>query len=265
MKFVLKRKRTLVTVILLLLFFSILLYAFPTGIVGRTLKNGVGCTCHSSTPSTNVNVSINGPETLNIDETADYTVTISGGPLVAAGTNIAASQGILAPGAGLREESGELTHVIPKSPESGVVTFEFTYTAPSSPGDQILFANGNSVNLNGFNSGDQWNFAPNKTISIQTVADVKDDNILSSYNLNQNYPNPFNPSTNINFRIRESGNVKIIIYNSLGDEVKILLNDSMRSGEHNINFDGKDLSSGVYYYRLITSNFSEIKKMILLK
>ncbi len=259
------KKKSLYTIIILLISCSILIYAYPTGIVGRTLKNGVGCTCHGANPSTNVIVTINGPDTLIVNETANYSVTISGGPLAAGGTNIAASDGALTPGDGLRSEAGELTHVQPMSPSNGIVTFNFTYTAPSSASNQTLYANGNSVNLNGFNTGDQWNFAPNKTVVIQAVTGIADVNIVSNYKLEQNYPNPFNPSTKISFELPQSENVKLVVYNSLGQEVNTLVNEFMTNGNHVINFNASNLVSGVYYYRITTPHFNEIRKMILIK
>ncbi len=259
------KKKTLYTIILIIVSCSILLFAYPTGIVGVTLKNGTGCTCHGLNPTTSVIVTIVGPDTLNVNETGNYSVTISGGPLTAAGTNIAASGGVLTPGDGLRIESQEITHITPKEPVGGIVTFNFTYTAPATANNQTLYANGNSVNLNGFNTGDAWNFAPNKTIVIRDVTGVQDGNIVSNYKLDQNYPNPFNPTTNISFSLPQSENVKLIVYNAIGDQVESLLNEFMSSGTHNITFNANNLASGIYYYRVSTPNFSEIKKMVLLK
>jgi hypothetical protein len=83
--------------------------------------------------------------------------------------------------------------------------------------------------------------------------------------LEQNYPNPFNPSTTIEYSIPESGNVKLQVYNSLGEELVTLVNDYKEAGNYKINFNASDLSSGIYYYRLASNSFNEIKKMILLK
>ena len=87
----------------------------------------------------------------------------------------------------------------------------------------------------------------------------------ASYNLQQNYPNPFNPSTKINFSIAKPGNVKLIVYNLLGQKVVELLNGFMNAGEHNITFDAGKLTSGVYLYSIRTDNFVQTKKMILMK
>ncbi|MEO8446097.1 MAG: choice-of-anchor J domain-containing protein [bacterium] len=90
-------------------------------------------------------------------------------------------------------------------------------------------------------------------------------NIPSRYALNQNYPNPFNPSTKINFDLPSSGNVKLTVFNSLGQMVMNLFEGYKSAGSYQADFDGKGLSSGTYYYRLETDNFVETKKMQLVK
>lgn len=95
-------------------------------------------------------------------------------------------------------------------------------------------------------------------------------NIISSiaetYSLSQNYPNPFNPATNINFSIAKSGNVNLKVYDILGNEVANLLNnEKLSSGKYNVNFNASNLSSGIYYYSLRTDNFTDTKKMLLVK
>ena len=87
----------------------------------------------------------------------------------------------------------------------------------------------------------------------------------SVFSLEQNYPNPFNPTTTIEYSIPESGNVKLIIYNSLGEVVETLVNKFEEAGTYNISFDGLNLSSGIYFYRIEAEEFYSIKKMILLK
>ncbi len=87
----------------------------------------------------------------------------------------------------------------------------------------------------------------------------------AGYSLSQNYPNPFNPTTKINFSIAQSGNVKLIIYNVLGEKINELINGYMNTGEYNIDFDASKLSSGVYLYTISSGNFMKTKKMILMK
>ena len=86
-----------------------------------------------------------------------------------------------------------------------------------------------------------------------------------TYALEQNYPNPFNPITTINYAIPVSGNLKLVIYNSLGESIEVLENGFVESGFHKVIWDASRYSSGVYYYKLESDNYSAVKKMILLK
>ncbi len=102
--------------------------------------------------------------------------------------------------------------------------------------------------------------------STFTLTDVdKNQQQIDGFNLSQNYPNPFNPSTKIRFTISEPTNVKLVVYDITGKEIEILLNKEMRSGSYEVNFNGKNLSSGIYFYRLITNNKHLTGKMILIK
>jgi hypothetical protein len=85
------------------------------------------------------------------------------------------------------------------------------------------------------------------------------------FGLDQNYPNPFNPTTNIKFSLAEAGFVKLAVYNSLGEEVAVLVNNTIEAGFHNVNFDAANLPSGTYVYRLEAPGFIEAKKMLLMK
>ncbi len=264
------------SIVLLIIASSFVFYAYEDGITEATRKNGIGCStgseCHVSTPSTNVIVTINGPDELAMNETGTYTVTITGGPLVRGGTNIAASAGTLIPGEGLRKLDDELTHIGPKAPAGGMVTFQFTYTAPAVSGEQTIFANGNSVNFNGRSDGDSWNFAQNKTVTITNTTDVKDENLVNTYKLYQNFPNPFNPVTKIQYSVAEAGNVQIVVYNLSGEKIKTLVNEVKSPGNYTAELYADDLtagsqglSSGVYIYQMITDKYSSAKKMILTK
>jgi hypothetical protein len=87
----------------------------------------------------------------------------------------------------------------------------------------------------------------------------------TEFTLDQNYPNPFNPSTVIKYSLPEASDVVLGIYDILGREIKILVNEIKQPGYYEINFDAGNLPSGVYIYRLETKNFTKSQKMVLVK
>lgn len=99
------------------------------------------------------------------------------------------------------------------------------------------------------------------------VEGIKEDRRQSlTYSLQQNYPNPFNPLTKISFTLKKATAVTLKIYNLLGEEVRTLLHDEpLISGHHEVVFRAPELSSGTYFYRLTTPEYSETKRMLLLK
>lgn len=102
------------------------------------------------------------------------------------------------------------------------------------------------------------------------VKEIEEDQVPYSFELFQNYPNPFNPTTNIRFSLPRSGHVRLDIYNILGRRVRTLVDEALLAGHKLVTWDGKDengndVSSGIYFYRLQTGNFSQARKMILLK
>lgn len=102
---------------------------------------------------------------------------------------------------------------------------------------------------------------------VNIVTDVKElqNGIPVAYALEQNYPNPFNPSTQIRFAIPEEGMVSIKIFNTLGQEVLTLVNEYRSAGNYEVNFNASNLTSGIYFYSITTNNFTQTKKMMLLK
>jgi hypothetical protein len=129
-----------------------------------------------------------------------------------------------------------------------------SYTSPDSTGlDSVVnIAMGNPVSETA-----RWS----TTTGINQITSL----IPDKYNLYQNYPNPFNPVTNIKFDIIKSNNVKVIVYDMLGKEVIVLLNEVLQPGSYKVDFDGSRLSSGIYYFKIVTNDFTDIKKMTLLK
>ena len=90
-------------------------------------------------------------------------------------------------------------------------------------------------------------------------------NVPSANKLEQNYPNPFNPSTRIKYTLSRHTRVRITLFDALGRQVKVLLDDIREPGEYTLHFDGSGLSSGIYFYRLDAGSFTEARKMVLLK
>ncbi len=103
-------------------------------------------------------------------------------------------------------------------------------------------------------------------IENQTVTNVE-NNPLSpfNYSLSQNYPNPFNPVTTIEYSLAEDGFVQISVYNLLGEKIKDIISDFRKSGSYTIQFDGSNLSSGTYIYKMRVNNFVQTKKFVLIK
>jgi len=89
--------------------------------------------------------------------------------------------------------------------------------------------------------------------------------VPNKFSLDQNYPNPFNPSTQINYAVAKTGLVKISVFDLLGREVKMLVNEVKNAGFYAVEFDGSGLSSGMYFYRMESGSFTDVKKMILVK
>ncbi len=102
-------------------------------------------------------------------------------------------------------------------------------------------------------------------IASNVSTESGNNNDQMKYALNQNYPNPFNPSTIINYQLSANSHVSLKIYDTLGREVRTLVNRNQNKGNYNISFNASQLASGVYIYRLIAGNHVFTKKMLLLK
>jgi hypothetical protein len=94
---------------------------------------------------------------------------------------------------------------------------------------------------------------------------VTSTEIPSNYSLSQNYPNPFNPVTKINFSLPEAAEVTLNVYDIEGKIVKELVKSSLQASSYSVFFDGTDLPSGVYFYKLATRWYTQSKKMIVVK
>ena len=115
-----------------------------------------------------------------------------------------------------------------------------------------------------------WSIIDKSKEDLDTITDVKDDpepttRIPSAYELGQNYPNPFNPSTTIPFELKTNGLVKISVINLLGQEVAEIVNEFYNSGSYKVTFNARNLSTGIYFYRLQINGFQSIKKFVLIR
>jgi|CZKP01.1.fsa_nt_gi YD repeat-containing protein len=99
-----------------------------------------------------------------------------------------------------------------------------------------------------------------------SITSVASDQLNTlSFNLQQNYPNPFNPTTTINYSLAKEGHVKLTVYNAIGSQVAAIVDEYKPAGNYSIQFNGSNLASGIYLYRLETGNYNAAKKLILLK
>jgi len=136
-----------------------------------------------------------------------------------------------------------------------------TYNYISAEGASVkLFASDSNppttgvININGYS----WNTAFSS--DVEQISSLAED-----YSLRQNYPNPFNPSTSIQYSIPHSSQVRIQVYDVLGNEVELLVNEYKPVGIYQVEFNASVLPSGVYMYQLQAGNFVETKKMVLMK
>lgn len=161
---------------------------------------------------------------------------------------------------------------------SGIATIKY-----SNSGDllwsQIYSSNpgmndeGKVVKTDKFNnvyvSGVSWNSSTSYNQLIikysQTTSINLEGGIPYKFSLSQNYPNPFNPTTVIRYSLNENGLAILKVYDILGNEVAILVNEKLNPGNYSVDFDGVNYPSGIYYYKFEAGDFSEVKKMILLK
>lgn len=264
MKKFFKIKNIFVSVFILVLLFGIsaIIYSYASGVAGCTLKtHTTGCNCHGSTPDANIVVTLSGPDTVIAGSTNDYSFSVSrtSGSFTRGGIDIAVSTGTLGIGTstGIKMLSGE---VVQSSRFTGPTTKTFTFTAPSTPGVVTMYACGAAGT-----GTPPWNNAQNKTIVVKTTAGIENNITPMKFGLGQNYPNPFNPLTKIKYDVAKSSFVKLTVYDVLGNFIMSLVNQKHDAGSYFANFDGSELASGTYIYKIEAGDFSSTKKMLLIK
>lgn len=143
---------------------------------------------------------------------------------------------------------------------AGTHTFTYKYKRLSTWVDTSIYTVAlvqNDVNKEVINSG--------RGYYIPTSIGGNENETPSEYILHQNYPNPFNPVTKINYEIPKSGLVSLVIFNILGEEVVTLVNGVIPAGKYEYNLNASKLTSGVYFYKLTAGDFSDVKRMVLVK
>jgi hypothetical protein len=123
----------------------------------------------------------------------------------------------------------------------------------TSAGAGVVYAGNGPANV--------WYNGSDVTTETKPISSIVPD----KFYLSQNYPNPFNPVTKINFSIPKNNFVTLKVFDVVGREVASLVNSNLNAGEYSVTFDAAKLSSGVYFYKLITADFSDVKKMIVVK
>ncbi len=124
---------------------------------------------------------------------------------------------------------------------------------------QVHFINNNQSTWAGLWEGEIWG------IDSASLIDPVNNGSPNEYSLYQNYPNPFNPSTIIDYSVPEKSFIRLSVFNAIGQEVAILIQEEMEPGTYTITFNAANLPSGVYFYRLQSGNFIETRKMVLMK
>ena len=232
--------KNFILVLIILTFFSLSVFASPGGVTGRS-QTGCG-SCHDGAS--------NGVVTFSLikDVTGTYTLTILGGDGTKMGVDITVSSGTLSlvSTTNLAVTSNEIRHT------ARLTNREVKFNI-SGATNAVFYAA-----VAGFSN---WN----KSNSIVTNVDIAETPKPNEFSLSQNYPNPFNPATTIRFYNDRPSTVKIVIINSLGQEIKELINGYMSEGNHSVIFDATTLSSGTYFYKMIAKDFISVKSLVLLK
>jgi hypothetical protein len=261
-----------------------------TALIGCTELNGFGCVCHTVEQDTLVKVWVEGPESLFVGQTGYYKMFMAGGPAEAGGYNVAGRFGemVLVDSFSFQHPMAlnELTQAfsLPFPTTQDTIYWEFGYKALESASDwDTIYSCGLSLVWDSIPDFlDRWNFGPKFPVKILSVTDLKE--IAASpdeFILYQNYPNPFNPSTKIKFALTPSlsqrqrltegqERVTLIVYDALGKEVATLVDEEKSFGEYEVEFNvaqvsRPEITSGIYFYRLEAGNYTETKKMLLLK
>ncbi len=153
---------------------------------------------------------------------------------------------------------------------SGDQEWLVNFTGLNGAGYNIGYGAKTDNNGNVFVAGYAYNNANIDGVIVkysQTLSGISPVNseIPEKFSLSQNYPNPFNPMTNVKFQMPNDAFVRLIVYDIQGKEAAVLVNEKLEAGTYSVNFNAAGLSSGIYFYKLITAGYTETRKMILVK
>lgn len=267
--------------------------AYPTGVVGRRSgildRNGWNnkVVIQSNTVQTGVTININnkqynaGSRTITADVQLTSTTTLTGDYYV---MFILTENNLVYPQTGNSSCTGYSNYIhdhVVKGLVNGAtgtllntsdnwtsgtsVTVPLNYIIPAG----VVEGNANMnifVYRGGGNVAVDQEVQQSRIQSITQPVGISNTNeVADKFSLDQNYPNPFNPTTNIRFSIPTDQNVSLKFYNAMGQEVSTYVDDFLKAGVYNAEFDASNLSSGIYFYTLKTTNFVETKKMMLIK
>ena len=225
-----------------------------------------------NTPSSQCLVRISDASNASMNDISDATFTIAAGPTIT----------VTAPNGGENWEVGTDYNITWSRQDVSLVKIEYStdnggiwldviastpaaigaynWTIPNTPSTECL------VRLSDVGNAAVYDVSDNTfTIEDPVSADDLKSGIPKEYALYQNYPNPFNPSTKIEFAIPSQSQVTIDIFNQLGEQVATILNSNLSAGYYKIEFDASNHPSGLYFYRILSGNFVETKKMMLMK
>jgi len=174
----------------------------------------------------------------------------------------------------LNLSNGQVDNIINNSNPSGIYYYGYNYDHFANKHyllDAKNFTVSGSLNIFGSSGSLEQSFAtgiaPRRIVfgNPGTTSVQHTPEFVENYSLDQNYPNPFNQSSIINFKSSISGIVRIVVYDLSGREVKILVNEVKTAGSYSVAFDASSLSSGIYFYKMTAGEFSDVKKMILVR
>jgi N-acetylneuraminic acid mutarotase len=208
----------------------------------------------------------------NLSTNEIYTETIPTVPIPSLISPVNGSIGVsLIPLLDWNDASGAISYRIQISSDSTFATIQWdtsgiTVSQAQVPAEKLTLSTKYYWRVNATNSvgSGPWSTIWNFTTVTTGIHKISSE-VPNSFRVYQNYPNPFNPSTKIRYDLPKNSFVKLVVFDMLGREIETLVNENQTTGVYEATFDASQYPSGLYFYRLTTENYSETKKMILMK